>query len=113
MTVGERIKQRRKELGISADKVAEKIGISRSSMFRYEKGDIEKMPMDVLVPIARVLNTTVGYLMGWDDEKEAPASNAESECQCEAMRYFEELSEDRKYEALNYLRYLASSEEKK
>lgn len=42
MTTGERIKARRKELGITADKVAEQIGVSRSTMFRYEKGEIEK-----------------------------------------------------------------------
>ena len=69
MTTGERIKARRKELGLTADAVAEQIGISRSTMFRYEKGEIEKLPINNLVPIARVLCTTVGYLMGWDDEK--------------------------------------------
>lgn len=69
MTTGERIKARRKELGITADKVAEQIGVSRSTMFRYEKGEIEKIPINNLVPIARALHTTVGYLMGWSDEK--------------------------------------------
>ena len=62
MTTGERIKNRRKELGISADKLAELIGVSRSTMFRYENGYIEKLPINNLVPIARSLNTTVGYL---------------------------------------------------
>lgn len=66
MTVGERIKQRRKELKLSADIVAEKIGVSRSTIFRYEKGEIEKMPTDVLALIADALQTTPGKLMGWD-----------------------------------------------
>lgn len=67
MTVGERIKMRRKELGITADDPAARIGVSRSTMFRYEKGDIEKVPGDTLVPIARALLTTPAYLMGWED----------------------------------------------
>ena len=67
MTVGERIKARRKELGISADSLALCIGVSRSTMFRYEKGDIEKVPGDTLEPIARALHTTPAYLMGWED----------------------------------------------
>lgn len=72
MTTGERIKKRRIELGMSADKLAEQIGVSRSTMFRYESGAIEKMPMNNLAPIARALNTTIGYLMGWEDEKTHP-----------------------------------------
>ena len=60
MTTGERIKLRRKELGLSADKLAEAIGVSRSTMFRYENGYIEKLPINNLVPLARALNTTVG-----------------------------------------------------
>lgn len=109
MTTGDRIRARRKELGMTADSLADAIGVSRSTMFRYENGKIEKMPMNNLVPIARALHTTVGYLMGWDDSKETPTSGAEDGCESEAMRFFEGLSEDRKVEALNYLRYLATN----
>lgn len=71
MTTGERIKERRTELGLSADSLATKIGISRSTMFRYESGAIEKIPLENLVSIANSLNTTVKYLMGWDACKHA------------------------------------------
>lgn len=75
MTVGERMKARRKSLGISADKVAEALGVSRSTVFRYEKGDIEKVPSEQLEPIAYVLNTSVGYLMGWVEDPDWSAPN--------------------------------------
>ncbi len=110
MTTGERIRDRRKELGITADALAETIGVSRSTMFRYENGFIEKMPINNLVPIARALHTTVGFLMGWEEEKNALASEDGGEREHEAMRFFGKLSEERKVEALNYLRYLATSE---
>lgn len=42
MTTGERMKQRRKEIGLSAEKVAERLGVSPATIYRYEKGDIEK-----------------------------------------------------------------------
>lgn len=64
MTVGERIKYRRKELGISADKLAERIGVSRATVFRWENGAIEKVPGDTLVPIAQALSVSPAYLMG-------------------------------------------------
>ena len=109
MTTGELIRNRRKELGMTADVLAETIGVSRSTVFRYENGFIEKIPISNLVPIARALHTTVGYLMGWDEENNAPATGAGNECESEAMQLFDNLSEHRKVEALNYLRYLAIS----
>lgn len=66
MDIGKRIKQRRKEMKMSADKLAEILGKDRSTIYRYEKGDIENMPLDVLEPIAKALNTTPQYLMGWE-----------------------------------------------
>jgi len=73
MNTGERMKKRRKELGISADMVAEKLGVSRSTVFRYEKGDIDKVPADVIKPLAKVLQTTEAYLMGWEESRPAEA----------------------------------------
>lgn len=67
MNIGDRIKQRRLELGIDADELAMKIGKSRATVYRYENGDIENMPTTVLEPIAKALNTTPAYLMGWCD----------------------------------------------
>ena len=66
MNIGIRIKQRRKELGMSADKLGEILGKDRSTIYRYEKGDIENLPLDILEPIARALRTTPAYLMGWE-----------------------------------------------
>lgn len=67
MNIGQRIKERRRELKMSADVLGEKIGKDRSTIFRYEKGDIEKLPLDILEPIAEALNTTPQYLMGWEE----------------------------------------------
>lgn len=70
MNVGQRIKQRRKELRISADKLGEAIGKDRSTIFRYERGDIDKLPLDILDPIAAALQTTPQFLMGWEEEEQ-------------------------------------------
>lgn len=63
MTVGERIKARRKELGLSADDLAAQIGVNRTSMFRYEKGTIEKMPVSAIIPIAKALHVDPVWLL--------------------------------------------------
>ena len=67
MNIGDRIKQRRIELGFDADDLAKKIGKSRATVYRYENGDIENMPTTVLEPIAKALNTTPAFLMGWEE----------------------------------------------
>ena len=67
MTTGERMKDRRKQLGLSAEYVATQLGVAPATIYRYEKGDIEKMPGSLLEPISRILRTTPSYLMGWDD----------------------------------------------
>ena len=87
-TVGERIKKLRTELGMSADDLAEKIGKNRATVFRYENGDIESMPLEVLEPIARALNVNPGVLMGWDQ----PASTVDkSSAEVEkAMQLYEQ-----------------------
>lgn len=66
MTTGDLIKARRKEIAMSAERLAEKVGVSPATIYRYEKGDIEKVPVDVLKNIATALNTSPAYLMGWD-----------------------------------------------
>ncbi|RXT17742.1 multidrug transporter [Lacticaseibacillus chiayiensis] len=64
MNVGERMKTIRKEKGISADSLADKIGVSRSTVFRYEKGDIEKVPIEVVAKVANALDIKPEVLMG-------------------------------------------------
>lgn len=70
MEINERIKHRRKELGLSAEYIAEKLGLSPATIYRYESKEIKKFPTDVLVPLAKVLHTTPEYLMGWSESKQ-------------------------------------------
>lgn len=72
MTTGERIKLRRKKLSMSAEQLAEKVNLSPATIYRYEKGDIEKVPADILKKIARALNSSPAYLMGWEPDSKPP-----------------------------------------
>ena len=66
MTTGERIKRLRKDLGLSADKLGEMIGKDRSTIYRYERGDIKSATIDVIPRLAEALQTTPQYILGWD-----------------------------------------------
>lgn len=63
-TIGERIKYSRKRMGISAEELAALIGLSPSTMYRYENGDISKIDAEVLNRIAEELETTSAFLLG-------------------------------------------------
>lgn len=68
MTSGDRIKQRRLELGWSLRELAKRMGYAnQSTISRIEKGEID-IPQSKVVKFAEVMGTTVAYLMGWDEE---------------------------------------------
>lgn len=67
LTTGERIRIQRKKIGLSAEKLAETLHVSPATIYRYENGEIEKVPGNLLAPISEALSTTPAYLMGWSD----------------------------------------------
>lgn len=71
MTTGKRMRARRKELDIKPEEVAKALGVSRSTIFRYENEDIKKVPTIMIEPLSKILRTTPEYLMGWSDTPHA------------------------------------------
>lgn len=70
MDIGLRIRQRREELGLSQDELARKVGYkSRSSINKIEI-DGRGLPQNKIVALAKALDTTPAYLMGWEEEKQ-------------------------------------------
>ncbi|MCI8670166.1 MAG: helix-turn-helix transcriptional regulator [Lachnospiraceae bacterium] len=67
MTVGDRIRKRRIELGISQTELAERINSSKQTMHKYETNIITNIPTDKIEDIAKILETSPAYLMGWDE----------------------------------------------
>ena len=63
-TTAARIKQRRKELGLSYQELAACTGISKSTLQRYETGSIKNIPLDKLDVLADGLQTTTLYILG-------------------------------------------------
>lgn len=66
----ERIKNRRLQLGYSYQDVADRTGISKSTLQRYETGEITRLPVNKLEDLAAALEVSPGYLMGWIDSVE-------------------------------------------
>lgn len=69
MTVYDRIRSRREELGMSQQDLANKIGYkSRSAINKIEQG-LRDISQSKIAAFAKALETTPAYLMGWEEEK--------------------------------------------
>lgn len=76
MTIGERIKKKRIESGFSQVDFANKIDVSKQTLYKYENNIITNIPSDKIEAISKVLNLSPMYIMGWEDlEQPIPKSN--------------------------------------
>lgn len=64
----EKLKSRRLELGYTLQDVADKMNLTRATIQKYESGLIKGVETTTLEKLAKVLQTTPAYLMGWEDE---------------------------------------------
>ncbi len=108
MTVGERIKLRRKELGLSVDQLADMLGKNRATVYRYESDEIENLSITVLEPLAKALKTSPPFLMGWGDETiEVEVVNKEDTLLRELTTYFYLLNNTGMEEAIKRIKELS------
>ncbi len=125
MTIGARIRARRQDLGLSVDELAARLGKNRATVYRYENGDIENLPVGILAPLASALETTEAYLIGLANdpaplavhsvtpiEKIKAALEQEDSQTAEIIKLVLDLPESKQAEALHYIRYLSEREGK-
>lgn len=72
MTMGKRLKQRRKALSLSGDEMAQCLGVDRTTYYRYERGTITKDPGEVLQRAAIRLGVTTARLLGLEESPALP-----------------------------------------
>lgn len=70
MDIGEKIKTLRKQRGLTLEAVGEHVGVGKSTVRKWENGDIKNMRRDKIALLAEALGVTPGYLMGWESARE-------------------------------------------
>jgi len=117
MTIGQRIRQKRQEMGLTVDDLASKLGKNRATVYRYESDAIKNLPISILVPLAEVLNTTPGDLMGQDRDDEISEASSRATAldgilgyypyhYVQAIELYEMLSEENQEKTLKYMQRL-------
>ena len=84
--IGHRLKAFRLGSGLSAEEIAQKLGISRTALYRFEKGEVAKI--ETLEKLAELLQVSVPTLLGVGVEYIASAVSY-----FERMRQIEETAE--------------------
>ena len=67
MSKGSQIRKRRIELGLSQTDLAEKVSVSKQTLYKYENDIVSNIPSDKIEAIAKVLHVTPAYIMGWSE----------------------------------------------
>lgn len=68
MKIGERIKHTRNMVGFSQTELAERCDISKQTLYKYENNIITNIPFDKIEKIAKHLEVSPTYLMGWTEK---------------------------------------------
>ncbi len=106
MTLAERVKKLRIDMGMSQQELAKRMGYSsRSSVNKIESG--RPVTQKIIIRLAEALHTTPSYLMGWEDEKKEPLIVEVSK------KWIEEVgtvnfSKEESEELINFAKYLIS-----
>lgn len=68
MEMSDKIRVLRDRLELTLEQVGNAVGVGKSTVRKWENGDIKNMRRDKIAALARVLETTPAYLMGWEEE---------------------------------------------
>lgn len=120
---GSRIKELRISKGMSADELGRLIGKNRATIYRYEDGSIDTIPIGTVKRLAEIFEVSPAYLIGYTD---SPVSNETQEkfnravesltkavaasidpIIDEVIEKFKNLPDSEKEDALDYLDYLS------
>ena len=109
--IGQRIKQRRIELGMTQEELAHKMGYASKTTINKIENGINDVTQSKIIAFSKALETSVAYLMGWDDNLNKDAAFLTVDLLSDqdamnAMKKILELSkEDKKtiYDMINFL----------
>ena len=74
MTMGERIRKLRIQHKMSLDELGKYLGVGKTAIFKYEKGQVENLPRSTIEKMAILFGVSPSYIMcfdNWDKNSEA------------------------------------------
>ena len=103
MTTGERIRERRKELQLTHEQLAKKVGVQKAAVNKWEKGIVVNIKRDMIAKLCTCLDCSPSWLLGWEDEDAHAAAVREAE------DLLSQLSDDQLQIVLSLLKQLSEA----
>ncbi|MGM0603858.1 MAG: helix-turn-helix domain-containing protein [Bacillota bacterium] len=92
MSFGNKLKELRKDTGLTQAELAGKIGIDRGTLANYETNR-KKPSYDVLEKLANVLNCSVDYMMGINSKMKSDKIDEDSNLNNETKNFIKTINE--------------------
>ena len=102
--MAQRIKELRKEKGLTLEQVADIVGVGKSTVRKWETGMIANMKRDKIASLAKALGTTPEYLMGWEEKKSSPSEPQLTEGEKMLLDLFNRVPKDQQQLVLQMIR---------
>lgn len=67
MTKGERIRMLRERARMTQDDLAKRLNTTKQTIHKYEKNIVTNIPSDRIEELAKVLDSTPEYILGWEN----------------------------------------------
>jgi repressor LexA len=109
--MAQRIRELRKEKGLTLEQVADIVGVGKSTVRKWETGMIANMKRDKIASLAKALGTTPEYLMGWDKKENSPGDLPITEGEKVLLSLFRKIPEDQQQLYLRILRSALGTQE--
>ena len=77
MSIGQRIVQKRKELGLSQEALGEQMGVSRQAIYKWES-DSTLPEIDKLVALSKLFEVSVGWLLGVEEQEDSEKTGTDT-----------------------------------
>src|SRR5690606_36782174 len=78
MSLGSRLRERRQQLGLTLEEVAQTVGVSKSTVQKWESGTIEDMRLAKAAGLAKVLKVSPLWIMGISESMTDPTPKAKT-----------------------------------
>ena len=106
MELGEYIKQLRLAKGLTLEQVGDSVGVGKSTVRKWETGDIRNMKRDKIVKLAKVLGISPDAMLSFGESEETPPAPAEAvsdPTEQEVLEAFRQLSPEQQQLVLSLL----------
>lgn len=110
MSKGLRIKELREAKNLTQEELAKLLNTKRQTISKYEKGIVTNIPSDRIEELAKILDSTPEYILGWEEEKPVNDDGL-TESQRELIAFAMTLSEDQAGKVLQLMKSIVAFDE--